>query len=178
MSGTVRTSPVESVIPICIPPLLLRRCCVTNWIVMLHNAVFAQQPNARPSINLLFRSYMYVHLHYGLHTCSPNFTLILSVGLTASITFRSSTQLNAFYPFSVTSPSLAEFPSIVWTHGCRVNGKLNWFQIFSNGSFTLFSHNKKRGSLLFEGEDLLMLFTGIVLLSLQTSYACRMQRTH
>jgi transposase len=47
--------------------------------------------------------------------------------------------------------------------GCRVNGKLNWFQIFTNDSFTLFSHNKKRGFLLFEGEDLLALFTGILL---------------
>lgn len=47
--------------------------------------------------------------------------------------------------------------------GCRVNGKLDWFQIFTNGSFTLFSHNKNRGSLLFEGEDILALFTGILL---------------
>ncbi len=47
--------------------------------------------------------------------------------------------------------------------GCRVNGKLDWFQIFTNGPFILFSHNKKRGSLLFEGEDLLSIFTGILL---------------
>ena len=47
--------------------------------------------------------------------------------------------------------------------GCRVNGKLDWFQIFTNGKFILFSHNKKRGSLLFEGEDLLSIFTGILL---------------
>ena len=47
--------------------------------------------------------------------------------------------------------------------GCRVNGKLDWFQIFTNGPFILFSHNKKRGSLLFEDEDLLALFTGILL---------------
>ena len=47
--------------------------------------------------------------------------------------------------------------------GCRVNGKLDWFQIFTNGPFILFSHNKKRGSLLFEGEDILALFTGILL---------------
>ncbi len=47
--------------------------------------------------------------------------------------------------------------------GCRVNGKLDWFQIFTSGSFTLFSHNKKRGSLLFEGEDILTIFTGILL---------------
>jgi hypothetical protein len=47
--------------------------------------------------------------------------------------------------------------------GCRVNGKLDWFQIFTDDYFTLFSHNKKRGSLLFEGDDLLALFTGILL---------------
>lgn len=47
--------------------------------------------------------------------------------------------------------------------GCRVNGKLDWFQIFTNDFFTLFSHNKKRGSLLFEEEDILALFTGILL---------------
>lgn len=46
--------------------------------------------------------------------------------------------------------------------GCRVNGKLDWFQIFTNDAFTLFSHNKKRGSLLFEGEDLLAIFTGML----------------
>ncbi|MDD4297635.1 MAG: IS66 family transposase [Ruminiclostridium sp.] len=47
--------------------------------------------------------------------------------------------------------------------GCRVNGKLDWFQIFTDDHFTLFSHNKKRGSLLFEGDDLISLFTGILL---------------
>jgi len=47
--------------------------------------------------------------------------------------------------------------------GCRVNGKLDWFQIFTDDYFTLFSHNKKRGSLLFESDDLLALFTGILL---------------
>lgn len=62
--------------------------------------------------------------------------------------------------------------------GCRVNGKLNWFQIFSNGSFTLFSHNKKRGSLLFEDEDLLALFTGIVLHDHFTSYYRYRHLTH
>jgi cell division protein FtsB len=47
--------------------------------------------------------------------------------------------------------------------GCRVNGKLDWFQIFTDGQYTLFSHNKKRSSLLFECEDILMLFTGVLL---------------
>jgi len=47
--------------------------------------------------------------------------------------------------------------------GCRVNGKLDWMQIFANDMFTLFSHNKKRGDLRFEEEDLLEMFTGILL---------------
>ena len=29
--------------------------------------------------------------------------------------------------------------------GCRVNGKLNWIQVFSNSQYTLFGFNKKRG---------------------------------
>jgi transposase len=36
-------------------------------------------------------------------------------------------------------------------------------QIFANKDFTLFSHNKKRGDLGFENEDILMLFTGILI---------------
>jgi len=47
--------------------------------------------------------------------------------------------------------------------GCRVNGKLDWMQIFANDMFTLFSHNKKRGDLRFEEEDLIEMFTGILL---------------
>jgi transposase len=46
--------------------------------------------------------------------------------------------------------------------GCRVNGKLNWLQIFASGEFTLYSHNKKRGDLGFEGADLLSIYTGIL----------------
>jgi len=62
--------------------------------------------------------------------------------------------------------------------GCRVNGKLDWFQIFTNDSCTLFSHNKKRGSLLFEGEDLLALFTGILLHDHFKSYYRYTHLTH
>jgi transposase len=46
--------------------------------------------------------------------------------------------------------------------GCRVNGGLDWAQIFSNNKWTLFSHNKKRGDVTVEGFDLLELFTGIL----------------
>jgi transposase-like protein len=47
--------------------------------------------------------------------------------------------------------------------GCRVDGHLDWMQIFTNKSATLFSHNKKRGDFLFENDDILALFTGILL---------------
>jgi len=46
--------------------------------------------------------------------------------------------------------------------GCRISGSLEWFQIFTNDHFILLSHNKKRGSLLFEGTDILLLFCGIL----------------
>ena len=46
--------------------------------------------------------------------------------------------------------------------GCRINGSLEWFQILTNDRFLLLSHNKKRGSLLFEGTDILLLFLGIL----------------
>ncbi len=62
--------------------------------------------------------------------------------------------------------------------GCRVNGELDWFQIFTNGLFILFSHNKNRGSLLFEGEDLLALFTGILLHDHFKSYYRYSHLTH
>lgn len=62
--------------------------------------------------------------------------------------------------------------------GCRVNGKLDWFQIFTNGPFILFSHNKNRGSLLFEGEDILALFTGILLHDHFKSYYRYTHLTH
>jgi hypothetical protein len=46
--------------------------------------------------------------------------------------------------------------------GCRINGKLEWFQIFTNDQFLLLSHNKKRSSFLFDNIDILLLFTGIL----------------
>jgi transposase len=46
--------------------------------------------------------------------------------------------------------------------GYRVNGRLQWFQIFSTPCLTLYSANEKRSSFLFEGADLLLLFVGIL----------------
>jgi hypothetical protein len=46
--------------------------------------------------------------------------------------------------------------------GCRINGSLEWFQILTNDRFLLLGHNRKRGSLLFEGTDILLLFSGIL----------------
>jgi len=46
--------------------------------------------------------------------------------------------------------------------GCRINGSLEWFQIFTNDRLLLLGHNKKRGALLFEGTDILLLFSGIL----------------
>ena len=46
--------------------------------------------------------------------------------------------------------------------GCRVNGKLNWIQVFSNSQYTLFGFNKKRGNLYADDMDILDLFTGIL----------------
>ncbi|MDO9565919.1 MAG: IS66 family transposase [Candidatus Desulfaltia sp.] len=46
--------------------------------------------------------------------------------------------------------------------GCRVNGKLNWIQVFSNNQYTLFGFNKKRGDLYADDMDILDLFTGIL----------------
>lgn len=46
--------------------------------------------------------------------------------------------------------------------GCRVNGKLNWIQVFSNSQYTLFGFNKKRGDFYADDMDILDLFTGIL----------------
>ncbi len=46
--------------------------------------------------------------------------------------------------------------------GCRINGKLNWIQVFSNSQYTLFGVNKKRGDLYADDMDILELFTGIL----------------
>lgn len=46
--------------------------------------------------------------------------------------------------------------------GCRVNGRLNWIQVFSNSEYTLFGLNKKRGDLYADDMDILELFTGVL----------------
>ncbi|OQA89257.1 MAG: Transposase IS66 family protein [Bacteroidetes bacterium ADurb.Bin234] len=46
--------------------------------------------------------------------------------------------------------------------GCRVNGDLNWMQIYSNSQYTLFGVNKKRGDFYVDGMDILDLFSGIL----------------
>ena len=46
--------------------------------------------------------------------------------------------------------------------GCRVNGKTNWVQVFCNKHFTLFNHNKKRGSASIEDTGILEYFIGIL----------------
>ena len=46
--------------------------------------------------------------------------------------------------------------------GCRVNGKLNWIQVFSNSQYTLFGFNKKRGDLCTGDMDILDLFSGVL----------------
>ena len=45
--------------------------------------------------------------------------------------------------------------------GCRVNGKLNWIQVFCNEGFTLFGLNEKRGD-IDENYGLLAYFVGIL----------------
>jgi transposase len=62
--------------------------------------------------------------------------------------------------------------------GCRVNGKLKWFQIFSTPSLTLYSANEKRSGFLFEGEDLLLLFAGILVHDHLKSYYRYTHLTH
>ena len=46
--------------------------------------------------------------------------------------------------------------------GVRINGNLNWLQIISNEHFTLFGRSPKRGTPNAEMNDLLLLFTGIL----------------
>jgi hypothetical protein len=46
--------------------------------------------------------------------------------------------------------------------GVRINGNLNWIQIISNENFSLFGRNPKRGTLNEEMNNLLLLFTGIL----------------
>lgn len=46
--------------------------------------------------------------------------------------------------------------------GCRVNGKLDWMQVFSNSQYTLFGFNEKRGDLTADDIDILVIFTGVL----------------
>jgi transposase len=46
--------------------------------------------------------------------------------------------------------------------GCRVNGELDWMQIYSNEAYTLFGRNEERGGLCIENEDILRFFTGVL----------------
>jgi len=46
--------------------------------------------------------------------------------------------------------------------GCRVNGRLDWMQIYCNESYTLFARNEKRGGLLAENDELLLFFTCVL----------------
>ena len=62
--------------------------------------------------------------------------------------------------------------------GCRVNGKLNWIQVFSNSSYTLFGFNKKRGDLYADDMDILDLFSGILVHDHFKSYYCYTLMTH
>lgn len=62
--------------------------------------------------------------------------------------------------------------------GCRVNGKLNWIQVFSNSQYTLFGLNKKRGDLYADDMDILDLFTGILVHDHFKSYYSYKLMTH
>lgn len=46
--------------------------------------------------------------------------------------------------------------------GVRVNGKLNWVNIFSNDQYTLFEHSTKRGAHCYDKDGILAFYTGIL----------------
>lgn len=46
--------------------------------------------------------------------------------------------------------------------GVRVNGKLNWVNIFSNNQYTLFEHSTKRGAHCNDKDGILAFYTGIL----------------
>jgi len=54
--------------------------------------------------------------------------------------------------------------------GCRVNGKVDWIQVFCNKKFTLCGHNEKRGSVAIEDMDILKYFIGILVHDHFSSY--------
>lgn len=62
--------------------------------------------------------------------------------------------------------------------GCKVNGKLNWAQIYSNNAYTLFGHSKTRGNLGEEKMGILSFFSGILIHDHFKSYYKYKQMTH
>jgi transposase len=62
--------------------------------------------------------------------------------------------------------------------GVRINGNLNWIQIISNESFSLYGRNPKRGTLNTGMNDLLLLFTGILVHDHLKSYYGYSHVTH
>jgi transposase len=47
--------------------------------------------------------------------------------------------------------------------GLRIGGHLEWMQVMSTESYTLFGRNEKRGGLCIEGTEILVAFTGILI---------------
>jgi len=61
--------------------------------------------------------------------------------------------------------------------GCRVNGKNNWAQIFTNHLFTMYGVGEKRGGLC-EEMNLLIFFTGVLVHDHFAAYYRHQQMTH
>jgi len=62
--------------------------------------------------------------------------------------------------------------------GVRVNGKLNWVNIFSNDQYTLFEHNQKRGAHCNDKEGILAFYTGILVHDHFKAYYKNKSATH
>lgn len=62
--------------------------------------------------------------------------------------------------------------------GVRVNGKLNWVNVYANDQFTLFEHNQKRGAHCNDKDGILALFTGILVHDHFKSYYKNKVATH
>ena len=62
--------------------------------------------------------------------------------------------------------------------GCRVNGGLDWLQIFAGDDCVLFGRNDKRGGLLYEDVDLIEMFAGILVHDHLSSYYRYNHLTH
>jgi transposase len=54
--------------------------------------------------------------------------------------------------------------------GCRVDGKLDWLQIFAGSDCVLFGRNDSRSGFFHEGADLIEMFTGILVHDHLSSY--------